>query len=246
MFLEMQIEALEAMGRFDEALGAVRAAETHDARDAARLSIEVRLLAEKHDVEGARKRIDAFCKDLATALGNVPQIQTDVKIPLEGVMHYAAGDMPAYRAAVSAQDGPESAFPASISEGKIDAAQTALAQMKPPTATEHFILYIAAMNTKRTDIANAAWSRAVELMGKSHRDDRVFAALLANGANPPNDKELRNWTAMPLERCITLTALGLHYPQQQSRFFTDARKLNYSRRFPYHLIDQTLSGRNIP
>jgi hypothetical protein len=51
---------------------------------------------------------------------------------------------------------------------------------------------------------------------------------------------------MPLERCITLTALGLHYPQQQSRFFTDARKLNYSRRFPYHLIDQTLSGRSIP
>ena len=244
-FIEVEMEALEGLGRIDEAIALLKGAEKHEMGDSGVIASQVRLLAEKHDLDGARKRIDDYCKALTIQISDTQAIQTHVRLPMEGVMHYAAGDMAAYRAAIAAQSSPDAAFASAVSEGKIDEAQSALTKIKPPTAGEHMILYVAARRFGRKDVADAAWTRALELYNKEGRDDRLFARAIA-GSDPPSAKALHNWTAMPMDRCIMLTALGLRFPQKQSEFFADARKLHYAKRFPYHLIDEVLAGRSAP
>jgi hypothetical protein len=242
-FLEVQLAALEALGKFDEAVAALKGAEkAHDLTDAPLVGAEVRLLASKGDLDGAKKRIDAFCKELSASLPDAPEVDAHIRLPMEATMHYAAGDMAAYRAALSARTSPDAKFAAAVTDGKLEDAQSALGQMKSAAASDHLTLYIAARLARNDAIAQTAWKTTLDLLSKDRRDQRLIGKAIA-GADPPSASDLRNFKALPTDRAIMLTALGLRFPSKQSEYFATARALNFSKRFPSHVITQAITGK---
>jgi hypothetical protein len=211
--------------------------EKHMGQDAELVMREVRLLVRKGDVPAARARIDAFCQELANKLGADEETVAAARNLMDSALHYAGGDDAAYRKVLEKMKGEDARFEAALFDKNVDAARKALAEVKPPTAVEHLLLYIVAQSSGRKDVAEAMWTRSIELLNKSHRDDRLFAKELS-GAGPPSEKALHNWTAPPLERAIVMTALGLRYPQKRDEFFAAARKLNFAHRYPQRLLAQ--------
>jgi hypothetical protein len=240
-FRNAEAEALEALGRPGEAQAIVASMQKHQGMDAQFVGWEVRLLAAKKDIPAVRTRIDAAAQEHAAKPGADEEAVANLRNELESVLYYATGDMAAYRKALAADTKtPDARFHVALYDGKLEEASKALAESKPPSWAEHLILYIVAQSKGNSAIADATWTKAIDLMkSKGEHDDRLFAAELASSSNnPPSDRALRNWTTSPAERCIMLTALGLHYPQKQADYFAAARKLNYTVGFPSRLIAQ--------
>jgi hypothetical protein len=239
VFMNREIDTLEALGKYDDALALVRTRQgKHAASNIRLVQHEICLLIRKGDSSAARNRVDMFCKELETHVGAPPQIVTSLRNMLEAGLHYAAGDMNAYRQSLTtAQDPNVPSFEGSIANNQLEAAQTALSKMTDPGWSEHMVLYLAARSANNNAIADAAWNNAIELLKKRDRSARLLAQAIST-TEPPSDKLLRNWSALPLDRSIMLTALGLRYPQKQPDYFAAARKLNFASRFPQQLIEQ--------
>jgi tetratricopeptide (TPR) repeat protein len=240
LFQNGQVDTLQAMGRRDEAIALLKSMEKRFDHDYAIVGHEIALLVASGDTAAARKRIDDVCAAMDKRSGGDQEARANLRDLLETYLHYANGDLAAFRKSAVSLKSPEMAFDADITDGRVEDAQKALADAAPPEYFNYVLLYIGANSAGKADVASAAWTRSMELLAKGDRDNRNFAKALSTG-QPPTDKELANWTAQPVERAAMLTALGLRFPDKRAAYFADAKRLNYVNQFPQLLLTKAMA-----
>lgn len=275
-FAWMEAEALEASGDVDAAIALARSRQGEEGatsagtgRSARLVADEARLLVRKGDRAAANARVEAYYQALSKLSPSDAESLAAARAWLDGVLHYAAGDLAAYEAAQESQKDPAWRFQVALTRERIKEAEAALNEMEKPDAaaadagagepggagaaaaaagdadaSDALMLSVAAASAGEGAVAERGWRRALELLSHEGKDDRKIAAILSRG-DAPGDDDLRNWTGRPVMRALLLTAVGQRFPDRRDALFAAARKLNYANLFPQRLIAAALDGARV-
>lgn len=155
---------------------------------------------------------------------------------------YAAGDLDTYFATVDTEGDPQLAFERALYESNLDAASALLGD--EPLATDplnHLTLFLCAAQSGQQDLADAHLAKGAELLGEGDGESRDYAAILKGEAPLDIERALRNGT-IPFTKRVVLAALGARFPEHAEPLHELARKLNYSRSFPYYVLSGALAA----
>jgi tetratricopeptide (TPR) repeat protein len=187
----------------------------------------------------AKDAITRMEKHLSAVMG--PEYGKSQAARARTQLDYIAGNASAFAKALAASDNPSDKLAAHVTTGDLAAAEKELAQLREPDPDAHLLIYLAAMQAGKRDIADKYLKSAIDLLEKGDRDDRPYAAALRGKADRPIEQLLRLRGA-PAEKSVRLTALGLADPAAREKCFALARKLNFDKRFPHLLVKAHLDA----
>jgi len=134
-------------------------------------------------------------------------------------------------------DSPDERLAADLTAGKVDIVSSELTSQI--SLVDLLATYIVAMQAGKKEIADKALKMAIEAMGKSDYEYRVFAKALAGRSDLPIERLLQ-YRGEVKTKALVLTALGMKNPQWREPCFALARKLNFDRRYPYLILKKSL------
>lgn len=153
---------------------------------------------------------------------------------------YVSGDLDRYYASVEADAYPQIRFERALFEGDYNAAAALLQDEYMADATNHLALYICAARAGQSELAATHLTGGAEFLAMGGVEDRYYASVLAGDEPLDIDRALRLGT-MPGGKRVILAALAIRYPEHAAPLNALARKLNYSRSFPYYVLVDALS-----
>jgi tetratricopeptide (TPR) repeat protein len=187
----------------------------------------------------AKDAINRMDKHLAAVMGSEYAKSQVARVRAQ--VDYLGGNAAAFAKALSSADNPSDKLTSHLASGDLAAAEKELAQLREPDADVHLLIYLAAIQDGKRDVADKHLKSAIDLLEKGDRDDRPLAAALRGKADRPIEQLLR-LRSPPMEKVVRVTALGLADPAARDKCFALARKLNFDRRFPHLLVKQHLDA----
>lgn len=116
-------------------------------------------------------------------------------------------------------------FIAELLDGNIHRADSILSSVEDETPYNHLLLYSAAKQSGNGEIASARLKNAVAALEKGSKEEiRVAKAL--SGSSFSID-EISKLGFYPSTKILVLTALGVTYPDQRQKAFSEAKKFNF-------------------
>jgi hypothetical protein len=157
----------------------------------------------------------------------------------KAILAYAAGNRSTFVELASRDKDPNLRFAALIANGDTAEAMK-LCQSMQCGSNEYLLIYIASKLADQTDLADKAFDLAIKNLEDGSVLQRELSKMLAWKSTVTFQGLLH--MSMGIEgKLITLTAMGMKYPQIQKQCFEMARKLNFDQRSPYLTIQQALS-----
>lgn len=157
---------------------------------------------------------------------------------VQAEMKYCAGNDAEFTRLLAASTDPDDRFAADIAKGDLDAANRELGRMSDDLPA-HLVMYIAASNQGRDELARSALKTAILLLDQRDFETRAVGAALSGKPTQPT-ADLTRLVDTPQQKLLLLVAVGLHDAGAKADCFALARKLNDDKRFPYLLIKSVL------
>jgi hypothetical protein len=155
--------------------------------------------------------------------------QDDVALEreLDRLFACAKGDAAGYLKA-AAEAGSNPSFEVTLLRGDL-ARAAAMADQPPQSAIiNHALLYLAAVDAKRKELADKQWTTLLAQLSKAGREERRFGNVLA-GREPLVPQHLERFIIDPKIKRVLLFVLAQRYPQQSTEILPLARELDYER-----------------
>lgn len=239
---DMQIDALIALGRLDEAR---QVAEARSVMRPHYPSTVVQLMM-IHQLQG---NTDAMGKAQGQFLRSVsdqhaPQELDEYRRWLDAVRAYLQGDAQSFGEQMIAHPWTMLQFQGLISLGRITEARVLLETSEEGFLLEYLSLVVAAR--AGGDEATASW--AIETLFAEEEEERISEAAanpisrMLAGPNPPAIADVQNMPLQSSMKALLLTAVGQRHASIREPCFASARRLNFDRQYPYLLIRQVIDG----
>ncbi|MCH8241776.1 MAG: hypothetical protein IH897_04080, partial [Planctomycetes bacterium] len=222
--------ALEALGRFEQALELERSTETPISIPVER---ELYLLTRKGDSAQVDEQLEAMVKE-ASELDQKAEGEIRRK-SLQAMVAYVQGDTKTMIQLSENISDPKVRFARLMTMGDLDASQEAAGNLAVDKAYAMLLVSLAARATQKNEEADIFLVAAAKLLPAEGADGRKVASWLTGDVFPQVDDALRIGL-MPAQKVIVMTALGFKFPEHRGKYFAMARTLNFDRRFPYLLI----------
>lgn len=235
-FSAWESRALMALGRYDEVLAAVRKQRTEKPEAFRPVIDEVHLLACKGQLAAASSAAESYLTRMAN--NTRPDTLEAWRNYLQAQIAYVQGDAAGYARLLASAPDATDRFAAALSANRLFDAEKAL-QDGQLAADHHLLLYLAAHDAGKTELANRALQSAVETLAKGNREHRLFAQWLS-GKKTPDAPEACALILEPGQKCIALAALAKRFPADRPRYAAAAKALNFDRQFPYLLLQRLL------
>lgn len=168
-----------------------------------------------------------------------PDVRQSTIDRLRALPIYVNGNASAWASKLQNAVDPNTKFAVAVSSGKLDEAVNLIKEMQSQEQA-HLIVYLAAMQQKRSDIAESELKLAIEELAHAGYDERNLARAL-KGETIDHALVLQ-MSERPQAKAVLLAALGTHQPAYRSECFALATKLNFDRRFPHLLVKSALDS----
>lgn len=228
-----------ALGRAADALPQIAAE-----RKAAPLDIEAAVkelrftYAATADAAAARKIRDAYLA-FYKAKHPSPESLAEAEAYLDAELAEQTGDPAAAAKANARLKMPLYQLRAACNAGDWDAAAKLASSDFTRDVNSHLLLYIATHLKGDAVAAEQHFAHALAAMKESDADNRRIATLLE--ASPPDAAALCRLHIHIEEKRMLLTALGLRYASDRTRYFASARALNFVPEFPRRILARALA-----
>lgn len=152
---------------------------------------------------------------------------------LEGTVAYCNKDVAMYAESIEGLEDAQSTFEAAFIKGEFDKALQ-IATDNGFEGSYFLLIYLAQENT---DSATKYLNKAIEIYRSGDKTSQLLADYLS-GTKKIVLEEIKSIIIHPESKRVVITALGKLNPTYQKELFAFAKKLNYSRIFPYHFISK--------
>jgi hypothetical protein len=238
-FKAYELDALLALGRYDELLAMLSASkESSDEPMKRDVSLEVYLLARKGDRAGARQRAQQYCDSIRDK-ASAPALES-LRADFDALLAYVQRDADGYATALRVMQQDHRPLERALHSGKFAEAMEAARTVPSEHAWGYLLIYLAAHDAGDTAAAKTAFDAAQAALSAGGADERLAGQWLAGTSVPAADALLDLHVSVDQKKVI-LASLGLRQPSIRSDCFSLARKLNYDTRFPHQLIDRITS-----
>lgn len=239
-FMYVENEALEALGRYDEALTLLRQGKLDTWIDRNAVDNELYLLMRLGRTNEAEELIDQFNQRIAQTVDENERFA--VNEYLHAIQRYIAGDAGAFANLDASTHNSIVKFQILLSAGKLEEAEQLIEAGPSDTSNAYLLLYLVGHVEEKRDSAERYLARAVEKLRTLGKMERRLARWLT-GEEQPDDAAILNMNMIPAEKKIVLTAVGLVLPKHRVPCFDLARRLNYETRFPHLLLKEILDSK---
>ena len=233
---ELSVAALQGLGRYDEALASLMFSGDPQADALDTALARVTLLVQAGKADQAREHINTFT---SSRLGSDEGLAF-ARSRLQSTMHYAAGTIPEFVAAVGREGtSPDDDFMIAIATGEASAAASAVSTLvgtsAPATAVSagiaHLTVYLAAKVAGNVALATEQYAKALSEFRLAGPDAADFLPMLEGTAAPSADR-FANANLHRANIALLSAALAFEYPDSRSVTLPLAKKLNVDPGFP--------------
>lgn len=226
-------EALLAQGKYDLLLEQIRAKQRKSPYDRELIAEEVRLYMAKNDSSNAENVIYTYL----THFESDEELKEIWNTYLNGIIAYCNKDAEKYAASIADLDDPEFSFESSFINKEYDKAfQTALENGFD--GTYYLLLYLAEDNH---ETATKYLNYAIDTFRSGDKTSQLLADYLS-GTKDFSLDEVKSVLILPKTKRTVMAALGKLDPDYQKELYAFAKKLNYERVFPYHIISEIVEN----
>jgi tetratricopeptide (TPR) repeat protein len=235
-FRQWHFSMLEAARHYDELMQEYKKERERDPSDFSLLAGQVDLLVMQGRREDAEQE---FAKWLEVTKGRYgAELLEELKKAMEARMAYLSGDLGEWVELVGQQADGSYQYAVALSRGEpVDEQEVEKLRLKDAYA--YLVMYIGEEGAGRSGAAERFLSKGVELLGRQGWEERRVASILA-GEQEPVVEEVCALAMEPRTKAIVLTVMGVKYAEQRQAYFELARKLNYSRHYPYLFLKSVL------
>jgi hypothetical protein len=229
---------LFAAGRYGTLLDELERRKPEETSDWDRAALRIRYEMLLNRTAEAKKASDAMTATLRKQQAEAEVLKAWAR-EAKSLHLYYAGKYDEYAEHVAADEKNKNAqFEAALIRGDAAAADAVLQAARGATSGPYLLAYCVAKKAGDKQ-ADALLERACELMAKASRGEKILGEML-QGTKPIDEACVRSEPLIPTLKRIVVTALGLAHPEHKDFCFEFARRLNYDRDFPYHLIAQAV------
>lgn len=218
---------LLATGRYEPLLQGIRELQKVHPLNGYLVAEEVHLLVQKGDSESAKKRIKAYCSEVADS-----KSRQEWQNYLEAHFAYSCGNPQQYVESMEKVSNHNQHFEIALTANRLKVASQIVEQSYPSRWDYHLLLYIAGSLNQERPIAESHLQKAIKLMKKSYKEQKKVAAALASN-RLPDAKSLAKVLMYPSEKRIVMAALSIKFPQQKEVYLEGGRYVNFDTHFPY-------------
>ncbi len=151
---------------------------------------------------------------------------------------YVQGDLDTY-CQNSAGSSPGQDFGVAVTQGDLDGAVKAFAEIEIPSLSDIFTAYLLAETQGDSARAEEYLNMGVAALRQESRAQREIAACFS-GETPCIPGEISVFGEPPEYMAVVLTALGTRFPEHREAFFARARVLNFNPQFPHRFLNELL------
>ncbi len=227
-------DAMLAQGKYDLLLQENKSQQLSNPYDGKLIAEEILLHMAQNDSTSAQNSISTYLTRIGSADGELMQTWSSY---LNGVLAYCSNDTSAYGASVEGLGTPQFDFESALINGEFDKASQ-IATENHFDGSYFLLLYLAQDNP---DSASQYLNHAIDAYRSGDATSRLLADYLSGTKEFVLD-EVTSIVILPDSKRIVMAALGKINPTYQKELFTFAKKLNYDRIFPYHLISKIVEN----
>lgn len=234
-------------GEYAEALPWIIKALNKDPDNPAFIRLHRQILLARRDYDGLLKTVDTQSPETKkqtvlylTLAGYHQEAEDAVRhfsdgerdaARLNAIRFHAVGNMNAYLQCLADSDDPHAELQKLYHLNRIEEANALLSAEENHPWWEHLVMYCAAMNNQRTDIAETHLQKAIAEIGTGTPEQRMAAALL-QVANP-DPEQIRQLRLPPEEKALLCTALAYRFPSQRLALLKLSGLYNFEPTYPW-------------
>ncbi|NLL04395.1 MAG: hypothetical protein GX270_01085 [Clostridiaceae bacterium] len=227
-------DTMLAQGMYDSLIKDVKTQQSKYPYDGDLVAEEIRLYMAKNDSYSAENSISNYMSTFEASENELKQLWNTY---LKGIIAYYSNDVATYAASLQELEDPQSSFENALINGEFDKAAQ-IATDNGFDGSYFLLLYLAQDNP---DSATKYLNQAIEIFRTGDRDERLIADYLSGTKSFVLD-EVKSIVLHPEIKRIVMAALGKLHPNYKEELNILAKKLNYNKAFPYHLINEVVDG----
>ncbi len=218
--------ALFAAGQYDRLLDRLRPHPGDTGENIQVLRQRLRVFAARGDRDKAQATIMQAAQSISG-----PDAEAERPVArawMEMVLSYHTKDVEGFlKQAAQIPNMPP--FEPLLLRGKLEEAATKIIEANADqAASQHALVYLAALKAKKTKLAEQEWQKFLAALGKGDREERRFAAMLATG-KAPDLEQVRQAPIDPEIKRVAVAAAAAHSPDKSKELRDLARKLDFQR-----------------
>jgi len=238
-FLMTNDSLLLALEKYDELLKINLKEQMKNPYDAELVASEIALRMQKGEKELAQKKVKEYCDKLKQEYAP-DDIVKENQDYLNAIIYYNDRNIKEYIGLAKTLPNPINKFDVAFIEGRLEDAEKALGECKPPDIYNNLTLYLAAELQNKKDLADRQLKLGIVELQKGTKEERMIAECLT-GKRVPDATKITRFSIDPTQKRTLMTVMGIKFPQQKDLYFAMAKKLNFSVSFPYYFLNEILS-----